>query len=229
MFDTKEQSTLHSVLDAIQLPAFSIEVLSSNTFELSGINETHAAVSGMDCKAIIGARPADLLNAKDARAVAIKYNECAVTKKPLQYFEKLDMPHGEISWFTSLIPIMDRDENTVRLIGNAVGFKARDDAPLTGHVLNDLDYLSAESAIPIYKALELVRSRLDDTTTRPDDRRYFSAFRDLCQTALSGSNRLRSVFTYLRAENGKVPAFLKDSALSKAIQRIDPDWSSKNQ
>ena len=168
MFDARNKDTLREVLDAVQLPAFAIDVVAADTFELSGINETHEAVSGMQYDKVIGLRP------------------CA-----------------EISWFTSLVPILNEDDETVRLIGNAVGFQTRDGMPLMGHVLNDLDYLSAESAIPIYKALELVRHRLDDASARSADRRYLSAFRDLCQTALSGSNRLRSVFTYLRAENVK--------------------------
>ena len=203
MFDARNKDTLREVLDAVQLPAFAIDVVAADTFELSGINETHEAVSGMQYDKVIGLRPCDILSTSDARNVISKYAECASKQTPLQYFETLNMPQAEISWFTSLVPILNEDDETVRLIGNAVGFQTRDGMPLMGHVLNDLDYLSAESAIPIYKALELVRHRLDDASARSADRRYLSAFRDLCQTALSGSNRLRSVFTYLRAENVK--------------------------
>ena len=224
MFDTKDKDQLRGVLDAVQIPAFSIEVLDGDEFVLSGINETHSTVSGMKYDHVVDQNPREILSKEDARHVLGKYRECALTQRPTQYFEKLDMPNGEISWYTSLIPIKNSDDKTIRLIGNAVGFKAHKDTSLVGHMLDDLDYVSAESAIPIYKALELVRTRLEEPSTRPEDRRYFSAFRDLCQTALTGSNRLRSMFSYLRSENGKVPALLRDSALSKAIHRIDPDW-----
>ena len=218
MFSTADSGQLKETLEAIQIPAFAIDVGADGVFQVAGVNRINSSISGLHHEAVTGKDVRDLLPPSDARQVAERYRECIESGRPLQYAEELEMPSGHTSWLTSLIPVKSEDGTIRRLIGNSVGFRVDAKGHREDQMVDDLTYLSAISSISIYKVVQTIRDRLDGPDLTAKERRFYRAFSDLCQTALDASNQMRA---QMQPEDGKradrARSLLRESALERAI------------
>lgn len=220
MFQSRDLDELQLTLEAIQIPAFAIDVIGPDDFLIAGINKAHSAVAGLENDAIAGKRLKDVLSENDARSVAQRYQMCLRIGAPIQYNEVLDMPSGRTNWRTSLVPLHNADGEIGRLLGNSVGFRVGETGRMDETLIDELAYLSAISSMPLFQAIEAVRQRLSSDELSPEDQQFHRTFLSLCQTSIDASRRMRALAAYATKQGGDPGTLLSDSALADAIEDL---------
>lgn len=220
MFQSADLDELRLTLDSIQIPAFAVDVISPEDFRIAGINQAHGAVAGFDNHAVAGKRLTDILSVDDAETIAQRYQRCLCGGTPIQYNEILETPGGQTNWLTSLIPMRNADGEITRLLGNSVGFRVGKDGPDDETLIDEVAYLSAISAMPLFQAIEAVRQRLSSDDLRPEDRQFYRTFLSLCETSIDASRRVRALAAHAAKRGGDPGTLLNDSALADAIEDL---------
>lgn len=115
----RRPAELRKMLDYIGIPAFVIDVVSTDDFRLAAINGHHEKMTGMIHGEIAGRSVDELLSPEMAASVKARYRHCVDSKAATQYQEMLELPAGRTYWQTSLVPFFDKAGAVTRLLGTA--------------------------------------------------------------------------------------------------------------
>ena len=107
MLATADTQTVASILDAIGIPAFMVQVTPQGGFRFVCNNLRHEEVTGIARPLLAGNSPEQLFGPDLVAALNANYGLCVARRRRIEYDEKLDLPAGERWWHTVLTPLFD--------------------------------------------------------------------------------------------------------------------------
>lgn len=120
------QAYFQALLDAVDIPAFVINVAGDGTLTFERLNAAHERLTGMTTAWIRGRRPdqlVPLLPREAATAVEQRYRACVEAGEPIQYEECLPFEGQPSWWLTRLTPLRDDLGRVYRIVGTALSLK----------------------------------------------------------------------------------------------------------
>lgn len=117
---TAEGDELKSIINAIGLPVFVINVSADGQFSYAGFNARHERDTGISQDAILGLCPGDVFTSSEEAQILENYQRCLRVKHEIEYDEALHFPTGLSYWRTVLAPIFGKNGEVVRLLGTAM-------------------------------------------------------------------------------------------------------------
>jgi hypothetical protein len=224
MFHSKNLETLNETLDAFLIPVFCFDFHDDSPPTLSGLNQAHTQMTGMERDTNLGKMPGMMLSQPEADWVTQRYTECAVRKSSINYSEILDLPKGRFAWRTTLYPVLDENNEVFRVLGQAVGIQLDEPNEAGDRFVDEMTFLSAQTASPLHRAVDLLQRSLDTPDKRPpEDLRMLRVARDLCEEAIAASRSLRSVIDQLSRQPLPMHRLLNDGELSRVISDLEQD------
>ncbi|MEM7211619.1 MAG: PAS domain-containing protein [Pseudomonadota bacterium] len=223
MFDAQDHDALRAALDAFQVAMFALELDSQDQWTVLCHNAHQTILTGRESDEVAGKRMDTLLPANEYAVVHDRQQECIRTRKPLRAVTMLTHRSGKVMHGTTLIPIIGRDGDVRRIIGNTVGLM-RVDGNGKKNMLDEVTRLSAETAISLSDALTAVELRVQKGDTSPGETRFLSVFQRLSERALKNSLEIRERLQDRYTPNMASETFLKQSTVARQIQKLsEPD------
>ena len=98
---------------------FLLDVVEGGRFRIMGFNPAEARLIGISNDEVYGKYIDELFPPEVSAAVLANYRRCVERAAPISYEEVLDVPAGRMSFFTTLVPVLDAGGRVHRIIGVA--------------------------------------------------------------------------------------------------------------
>lgn len=121
MFQEESPEKLKAGIDMISVPVFVADLQADGDFKIVAINAAHSRITGISSVAAAGKTPLDLLcRQEEADAVMKHYRDCLEMNQPSSYREVLTLDGTQMTFDTTLHPVMRNGDTPDRVIGTAV-------------------------------------------------------------------------------------------------------------
>lgn len=94
---------------------FLVNVTPENEFVYEMFNPAYQKSTGISSTEFRGKTPQEVLSPEAAKTVEERYRNCVVSGSFLEYTESVELPGGQRTWLTTLVPIKDALEKVVQL------------------------------------------------------------------------------------------------------------------